>query len=372
MRARLGAGICLVVSLVGPARVAAGAEIPWITATNLAVRIMAANLTGSSQMYDPPALRILHGLKPDIVAIQEFNYGGNTPAEFRAMIDSSLGTNYQYYRENGSGYTIPNGVISRFPIVASGTFDDVTIPDRGFAWALVDLPGVPGTNNLYVVSVHLKASSGATNEFKRATQATNLTALIQAYLTNAPYLVVAGDMNIDKSSEAALAKFKTYLSDDLVPRDTDGKTNTNNGRTERYDYVLANFALASNQVATVQPTHSFAGGLVFDSRTYTPLSDVPTVTASDSSGAQHMAVVKDYQVAGTVTNLLEVPVPALEVLSQTVLRWQGASQLTYTVQATTQLPFWTNVGTAASASGIFYFTNSALPADKGFFRVRFP
>jgi hypothetical protein len=41
---------------------------------------------------------------------------------------------------------------------------------------------------------------------------------------------------------------------------------------------------------------SFAPGLVFDSRVYTPLSDVAPVVVGDSgaSGMQHMAVIRDF------------------------------------------------------------------------------
>src|SRR5262245_14789775 len=93
--------------------------------SNIALRVMSANLNGDMQNYQPFALRIFQGLKPDVVAIQEFNYnstnglGNNTPAAFREMLDTAFGTNYTYMRETGS-YSIPNGVISRYPIVASG------------------------------------------------------------------------------------------------------------------------------------------------------------------------------------------------------------------------------------------------------------
>lgn len=46
------------------------------------------------------------------MAIQEFNYGNNSAADFRHMLDTTFGTNFVYYRE--SGYSIPNGIISRF------------------------------------------------------------------------------------------------------------------------------------------------------------------------------------------------------------------------------------------------------------------
>src|SRR5947199_1028915 len=86
--------------------------------TNINLRVMSANLNGNTQSYQPFAIRIFQGLKPDIVAIQEFNYSNNTPSDFRAMLDTAFGTNFVYFREQDT-YSIPNGIISRYPIVPS-------------------------------------------------------------------------------------------------------------------------------------------------------------------------------------------------------------------------------------------------------------
>src|SRR6476661_6428240 len=126
----------------------------WLTLISLCLAPFSAyTQNGNIQNYQPFALRIFQGLKPDVVAIQEFNYnstnglGNNTAGAFREMLDTAFGTNYTYMRETGS-YNIPNGVISRYPIVASGQWDDSLVSDRGFAWAQIHLPG---SNDLYVV-----------------------------------------------------------------------------------------------------------------------------------------------------------------------------------------------------------------------------
>src|SRR5579863_9090921 len=74
--------------------------------SNVVVGVMAANLTsGNNQSYLAPGLDIFEGLKPDIVAIQEFNYtstttnGVNTPAAFQEMIDNTFGSSFSYFRE---------------------------------------------------------------------------------------------------------------------------------------------------------------------------------------------------------------------------------------------------------------------------------
>ena len=143
--------------------------------SNVNVRIMAANLNGNIQSIQPEAINIYKGLKPDVVCIQEFNYSGNTAADFRALVDDAFGTNFSYYRETGS-LQIPNGIISRYPIISSGRWVDSQVSNRGFAWARIDLPG---TNDLYAVSVHLLTADATT----RNTEATNLKGLI---LTNFP------------------------------------------------------------------------------------------------------------------------------------------------------------------------------------------
>lgn len=354
------------------------AQVPVVVETNAIVRIAAANLSsGTSQRYEAPGLRILKGLQPDIVAIQEFNYasttgaGINTPAALREMIDATFGTNFVFFRESYSG--IPNGVISRYPMLASGSWDDGddNINDRGFAWARID---VPGTNDLYVVSAHLKASTGSDNALRRAAQVSVLKSLIDANFPANAWVVVAGDMNLFSETEPAITTLRTFVSDSPVPADQNGGINTNAGRTQRYDRVLPSFSLTNILVPVTMPSHTFLNGLVFDSRVYTPLSDVAPVLAGDSGvpGMQHMAVVKDFQITYTITN--HVTPPALTLEPSGVIRWLGASNVVYTVQTSTNLSGsnWTTLGTASSSSTNISFTNHIDGAPEKFFRVMLP
>jgi len=295
--------------------------------TNQTVRIMAANLTSTSQTYETPGLNILKGLKPDIVAIQEFKYGSSTPAEIRSMVDTTFGPSFAYYREpTGS---IPNGIISRFPIVAAGSWDDPLVSDRGFAWAQLDLPG---SNDLYVVSVHLYSSGSAGD---RNTEATVIKSNVQASFPANAWVVVAGDFNTASRSEAAVTTFKTFLSDNAIPTDAEigGNPNTNAGRDNPYDYVLPSFSFVTNLIPAVFPSNTFTNGLVFDSQVYTPLLDVFPVAYSDShsSGMQHMAVVKDFRIVyGTTNAPSDAPTILVQPQSQTV---EPGSNATFTVTA---------------------------------------
>src|ERR1017187_8546898 len=248
--------------------------------SNVNVRVMAANLNGNTQSYQPFALRILQGLKPDVVAIQEFNYSNNAASDFRVMIDGTFGTNFVYYREpfTASG-DIPNGIISRWPIVASGSWADAqqSQPNRGFAWAQIQLPG---TNSLYVVSVHL-LTSGAT---ARSAEASALKTLIQSNFPTNAWIILAGDFNTDSRPESTtMTTCDSYLSDNPIPIDDLGNSDTSINRNHPHDYVLPSFNLTNLETATIFPTHMYPGGLVFDSRVYSNLSDFASLQSAASA-----------------------------------------------------------------------------------------
>ena len=328
---------------------------------------MAANLNGDTQSYQPFAIRIFQGLKPDVVAIQEFNYSNNTSADFRSMVDTAFGTSFVYYREpyTGSG-DIPNGIISRYPILDSGSWTDTvqSQPNRGFAWAQI---GLPGTNNLYVVSVHLLTSSAS----DRGTEAANLQALIQSHFPGNAWIVVAGDFNTDSRTESpAMTIFDSYLSDNPVPADNNGNSDTSLNRNHPHDYVLPSFSFTNLETASALPSQAFPGGLVFDSRVYTPLSDVTPVLFGDSSNAQHMAVIKDFLIPVTGTNPGALPFITVQPRDAAVVQGDDAnfwvtanslSPLTYQWQCNS-----TNIPGAATN---FYTVTNAQPADAGNYSV---
>ena len=260
------------------------------------IRTVAANITsGSSQAYEDPGTRILEGLHPDVVMLQEFNVGTSSlTSEVRAWVDTTFGTGFNYFRESSGG--IPNGVISRWPIVASGSWEDSEVGDRGFAWARID---IPGDKNLWVVSVHLKASSGSANSTKRQTQALQLVAYIKANVPSGDYLLLGGDFNTYSTSESCLNTLGSLLTTVApYPVDHMGDSDTNASRGEHYDWVLAEPELDALEIPVQIGSLSFTNGLVFDSRVFSPLSSVSPVLSTDSgvTGMQHMAVVRAFAV----------------------------------------------------------------------------
>lgn len=332
--------------------------------SNVVVRVMAANLNGNTQSYQPFAIRIFQGLKPDVVCIQEFNYSNNTAAAVRSFVDTAFGTNFAYYRETDS-LQIPNGVISRYPIIASGRWVDTQVSNRGFAWARIDLPG---TNDLYAVSVHLLTSSSSA----RATEAANLKALIQANFPADAWIVIAGDFNTSSRTESAIGTLGSLCPDSPVPTDAEngGNYNSNANRSKPYDYILASRSFTNQLTNVVFASHSFSRGLVFDSRVYTPLSDVSPVQSADSGLAQHMAVLKDFSISVSGTNPPIAPVISQQPQSQIVAVGAAAS---FSVAAGGTAPLsyqWRFSGTnIPGATTNLYLLPSAQTTNSGAYTV---
>ncbi|MCX6894475.1 MAG: endonuclease/exonuclease/phosphatase family protein, partial [Verrucomicrobia bacterium] len=313
--------------------------------SNVNVRIMAANLNGQTQSIQPFEINIYKGLKPDVMCVQEFNYNNNTAADFRALVDDAFGTNFSYFRESASGLQIPNGIISRYPIIASGRWVDTEVSNRGFAWARIDLPG---SNDLYAVSVHLLTSSAG----NRATEANNLKALIQANFPANAWIVIGGDFNTTSRTETAITTLASVCLDKPVPTDAEsgGNDKSNNARKNPYDYVLISAPMTNYLTNVVFASHSFSNGLVFDSRVYTPLSDVSPVISSDSSTCQHMAILKDFSIPAGGSNAPVAPIISTQPQSQTVAVG-GTANFNVAATGTTPLAYqWRFNGTNISGA----------------------
>ncbi len=272
-------------------------------AGSLKIRFVAANLTsGNYQSYDPGhGIRLMAGTKGDIFMVQEFNYGSNSASDYRAMTDDICGAGCDYAVGTGS---IPNGVVSRWPITGSGYWDDPNISDRNLDWARID---IPGSKDILVVSVHLHTSPSSDQVIAAQVVAKKVTEH-RAANPNCCYYVVGGDFNGPTSVSAdgfgeynGQAVFYVANPD---PVGEDGSTGTNASRSSQYDFVLLDTALHAYQTAVlVEPTGSgsplsYPSGLVFDSRDFSQ-SELdnyfpPALTGdSGASNMQHMAILKD-------------------------------------------------------------------------------
>lgn len=292
------AGTLLLLGACGPQGLAdsevGGLRSAFSAAHLTNVRVMAANISsGNYQSYDPgEGIRIFQGTKPDVVLIQEFNYKRNASSELRSFVDDAFGSSFYYYREGGA--QIPNGVISRWPIVESGEWDDTAVSNRDFAWARID---IPGPTDLWAISVHLLTASSSV----RSGEAAQLVSYIKSKIPDGDYLVIGGDFNTGARTEPAVGKLgDVVVTTESPPVDRRGNSNTNASRAKPYDWVLANSALNDYKSTTVIGTSTFPNGLVVDTRTYAPLSEISPALGGDSGATnmQHMAVVRDFLVPG--------------------------------------------------------------------------
>lgn len=255
------------------------------------VRLLAGNITsGNKQSYEEGSgIRIFQALIPDVVMIQEFNYKNNSAGELREFVDVAFGKQFSFSRGGGQ---IPNGIVTRFPIISSGEWIDPRVTNRSFAWAQID---VPGKKDLWAVSVHLLTSSST----ERKLEGDALTAFIQTNVPAGAYVVIGGDFNTDMRSEELLPALAPVVTIPATfPDDGAGNGNTSTNRSKPYDWVLVDGALNTKEVPLVIKSKSFPTGLVFDTSVYTPLSDLmPPLLGGESKATnmQHMAVARDFE-----------------------------------------------------------------------------
>ena len=275
MRRCLPILICLLAVVLG-----AGATPPkWATFT-----IATANLSdNTSQAYGAAGIRILQALQPDVLAIQEYNYKLGTSKDLAQRL---FGPDFHFAREKG-GARLPNGVMSRYPIVAFGQWEDPYVGNRSFFWATVQ---IPGPKPLHVVSVHLVQNHSE----RRLPEARHLLELIRKQFPEGDYVALCGDFNVATRDSAALAALTNWFDDSAQPVDQAGNKNTNASRNRPYDYVLPNPALAPYHAPTVLGGQRFPAGLVFDSRLWNP--PPPPAQREDTGRAmQHLPVLKTFR-----------------------------------------------------------------------------
>jgi hypothetical protein len=133
------------------------------------------------------------------------------------------------------------------------------------------------------------------------------------------------------------------------------------------------FSMTNRIVPVVLPSRTNATGLVFDSRVYTPLTDVSPVVSTDSGAVnmQHMAVVKDIRYTVFDTNVApEIPVITNQPQSLTVTQGSSAA---FTVLAGGTAPLsyqWRHLGTnIPGATTTTYTRLNAQPVHAGNYTV---
>jgi len=259
-----------------------------------AFTVMSGNLTGGTNIltgtytYDETAQRIIRRLQPDVLAIQEWKF---TNASARAFVDSVLGTNYHFYIEPESDSSpIPNGVISRWPIIASNEWTDSFVGSRDHVHVTIDLPGA---RNLNVVSTHFKAGDTGSDITDRINQARALTNYIaSAAFSSNDFLVIAGDLNLSNRLETSFQILTQLVTDAEQPVDQNGVPNTNLGLNRPYDHVLPNDLLNDEHLSLNIGGHTYTSGAVFVSAQFDDHLLPVLVEDSYTINRSHHAVIK--------------------------------------------------------------------------------
>lgn len=287
---------------------------------NDAFSIVSANLTsGDSQCYEEPGARIFEALCPDVVLIQEFLMTNGIT--YRQWVDEHFGANFDFFVESidgNGGAAIPNGIISRWPIVDTGEWANDYTNNRDFPWVKISLPD--GTS-LYAVSVHLKGGALSSDRDRRELEAAVIRGHIQSNgWLNSGYVVVGGDLNLQNRSESALGTLTGILSDARKPADQANNQNSNEPRNRPYDFVLPSPSLDALHQAVSCWGHTFSNGMIFDTRATWNNGIPPPALYGDSGAAnmQHMAVVKVFEFSGESSLPLEPPASV----------WAGATNKT--------------------------------------------
>ena len=323
------------------------------------LRLVAGNLTtGNFQSYEAPGIRIFRGLSPDVAMIQEFNFLSDSTADLRSFVDQAFGPEYSFVR--GAPAQIPNGIVSRYPIIASGEWVDTEVGNRDFVWARID---IPGPIDLFAVSVHLLTSSAT----ERNIEAGELVQNIQGLPAGA-YVVLAGDFNTGSRTEACIQTLSSVLTTNApFPVDQANNGDTNSSRSKPDDWVLVNGPLHSLETPVTIGRNVFSHGFVADTRVYAPITDLAPALAGDSGAPmmQHMAVVRDFMLGNAPP-----PPPTVRVTSPNGGEiWQAGSTQTITWASSGV----TNVSVELTADGtIWALLSASTPAASGQFTLTVP
>jgi hypothetical protein len=210
---------------------------------------------------------------------------------------------------DGAGY-IPNGIISRYPILACGEWQDSRLVNRDYAYARID---VPGPKDLWAISVHLHTTFAS-----REIEANEILAGIMSTIPAGDFVVLGGDFNTD-TSDPTIEPIFNVLDDVFVvqpqPTDQFGNPGTNTNRLIRladggldpqrnkpYDQVLPSAALMTRMVPISLDdgvtSYTLPHGFVIDTRVFDGgnIGLIAPAQLGDSAALnmQHMGVVRDF------------------------------------------------------------------------------
>lgn len=315
------------------------------------------NFPGSDVAARTPYFRVIvQTMKPDILVVQEMTSQSGT--------DTFLNNVMNVYQP-GIYTTIPfhdgpdtdNELFFKSSKVSFVSASYIPTTLRHFSEYVLHILGTLDTLRIY--SVHLKASSGSTNEQQRLAEATTL----RNYLNNLPtgsQFIIVGDYNIYRSDEPA---FQKLLADEANnngrvrdPLNAVGVWNNYNfrfihtqsprvrsfgggatgGMDDRFDMILTSNALDDNLIPSYYTAYGNDGNHYNDSINRMPNAAVPDSVANALHYASdHIPVFADFRFGGvtSVSNNTEVG-PASYILGQNYPNpFNPSTQIAFTLPA---------------------------------------
>ena len=265
---------------------------------------------------------MIHGFRPDILVVQEMNsqtgttqfldsvMNRYTPGQYATIPfhDGPDTDNELYYRLN------------RITFLAA-TYIATALRDI----AHYQVRATPSSEVLHIYSVHLKASTGSTNEALRLAEATILRDSLNSLPAGSHFLVV-GDYNIYKSSEAAFQKlvgsdvnnngrcfdplnlvgtwnntasFAPYHTQSSRVRSFDG--GATGGLDDRFDIILTSTSMQSRILTSTYTPYGNDSNHFNDSINRLPNSAVPdSIAIALHNASDHLPVFANFRFETTV------------------------------------------------------------------------
>jgi PKD repeat protein len=320
--------------------------------------------------------RIVNYNQPDILLFNEIDCsnGLSVATNEAAIVDwitnnvpylgTQLGVTFYVKASSSSDGFIRNAAVSRFPILAEGTYTSVNMV-RGLHAFRVQLEG---TNVLQIFHAHFKCCHGTGDCGDRQTNAIFASSTIRAWAaTNSLPYIFAGDWNEDESNPQCapssayrpitMVRTNGNLAD-FPPTDLNGlsKTISTPNPDSRFDYCLAGM----NRLSALSG-YVFNSGVWAQNGLYTNAS--PQNLADDSTTASdHCSVFVNYSFPTSVTNFTVTPTNAFTSSGNEGGPFSPSSQ-TYTLTNTDTIPlFWSVTKTSSWLTISTLATNLTLGA----------
>jgi endonuclease/exonuclease/phosphatase family metal-dependent hydrolase len=319
--------------------------------------------------------RQMSHLQPDIITFNEIPY--DLSSEMTNFVKAFLPRHALAMNSGTDGY-IRSAILSRHPITRSQKWlDGVGITNFGYAGrftrdlfeAEINVPGFE--QPLHVFTTHLKSGTNASDQLRRAAEASAITNFFATNflpaLAHRPY-VLTGDLNEDISRPPPAPNHQPVqrlLSPGLglrlaTPRnpvnDDDRTLSIRSSLFVRYDYLLPCGLLFSN----------ISASQVFRTDLLDPRP--PTLLSNDSrTASDHLPVLVVFN------NPYDTPfrITTITASNQHLrLTWQTRPGREYRIETSANPPAWTAVSTnlLAATTNLSWSTNSNQP--RRLFRVR--